>query len=465
MPEALRTTHIPLQMNTNSSTFSYADPDADDGNLWQHLPNYSAHLTSGISATTYNDQLYVFYIRDHDNNATISYTIWKKNKHGQPVTDSIHNVPTDSIYTYDPAATSFNGKLYCFYVGKNRSLNYVTYDGDTWSPNNTLPHILLGSEPSVAVHKGILYVAFQGPERGEFYHMCLNGERWGEPIHTPYLALKGKPSLTVYKGELYCFSHHLNDDAMGYSLFHKGKWSTPSTLNYRMSDSPTTCSYNNRLYCAHLGAEPSYLWINSMIGGDWGIEKKIQNGLSVNTPCMTEYLGYLLCFTNRGGLLSTLIKIFQTLKNDIPLLDVWGEGRIEAQQIVTGFDEALNLNLNSQFVSNGVNRGCAIPNLVPVTDWDEPDFPINHECVQNITLMGAPITGRVSYEMCRVLKLDGRIYLYDPNENDLKTFETIASQQVEKIDTPDLPSPFNQINCGQVHVYKKIKNFSSIAMM
>lgn len=112
-------------------------------------------------------------------------------------------------------------------------------------------------------------------------------------------------------------------------------------------------------------------------------------------------------------------------KGPITLLDVWGEGRIlDGSGMVTGFDWAYNLNKIGQTISNGPNKGQPIPNMIPVKEYENPSFPIDDNVVSAVTLMGAPITRKVSQEIQRVLNATtGVVILFDPSEKDRGLFE------------------------------------------
>jgi hypothetical protein len=137
----------------------------------------------------------------------------------------------------------------------------------------------------------------------------------------------------------------------------------------------------------------------------------------------------------------------------IELLDVWGEGRIVDGQTISGFVEAYNLNKDTQNISNGPNSGKAIPNKLPVSEYNNPKFPLGDGSVKFITLMGAPITAGVAQEMYRVLnKQSGVVFLYDPNSNDQKTFEANKGKLIYKPSDP-LPAPFDQPTFRPVLIY------------
>lgn len=140
-------------------------------------------------------------------------------------------------------------------------------------------------------------------------------------------------------------------------------------------------------------------------------------------------------------------------KSNLWILDVWGEGRIVTQDgMVTGFNEALNVNRYDQKISNGPNAGKDIPNLSPVYDYVKPHFEINSGSFEYITVMGAPITPVTASEMCRVftnLPYTGGIYLYDPDPSSLKDFREEAVNHnviyAGRLPVDSLEAPFNEI--------------------
>lgn len=146
----------------------------------------------------------------------------------------------------------------------------------------------------------------------------------------------------------------------------------------------------------------------------------------------------------------------------LQILDVWGEGRIvqrmNGHDLVTGFNNAYNLNKAGQRVSNGPATGEHIPNLIIVYEYDAPDFPLDSYQVPHVTLMGAPITQHVAEEMCRVVARPGKIYLYDPNEADRRRFESVAFaeglQLLGRFDPAKLEPPFNEITLLAAYVYR-----------
>ncbi|MCE3116169.1 DUF2612 domain-containing protein [Enterobacter sp. ASE] len=146
------------------------------------------------------------------------------------------------------------------------------------------------------------------------------------------------------------------------------------------------------------------------------------------------------------------------------ILDVWGEGRIVTDEgMVTGFDEALNINMYNQKISNGPDAGKDIPNLSPVYDYDYPIFSLEDASYRFITLMGAPISTGTAMEMCRVFDSEpekGVIYLYDPTPADLERFIAVAENNFivyeGRYSVDELEAPFNEITMQSVEMFVRV---------
>ncbi|MNH01747.1 hypothetical protein D4100_08510 [Serratia inhibens] len=139
--------------------------------------------------------------------------------------------------------------------------------------------------------------------------------------------------------------------------------------------------------------------------------------------------------------------------SSIELLDVWGEGRIVEGDIITGFDNALNLNKYTQKISNGPNKNQPIPQQVMVFDYDYPQFPVSDGAVQFVTLMGAPMTTVTAQEIVRVLNPNtGVVILYDLSASDIETFEKNKGKLVYKPNEV-LGIPFNEITIPNPRIY------------
>ena len=128
----------------------------------------------------------------------------------------------------------------------------------------------------------------------------------------------------------------------------------------------------------------------------------------------------------------------------------------------------MNINLDSQKVSNGPNEGLAIPNLIAVYEYDNPEFPLASNSVEVMTLMGAPITEGVAQEMYRTIdKNSGTIILYgfENEDSSLLTFENVFLEDNCWIDAGyyvNLGYPFNTITLSPVRIYRSNDDYVTI---
>lgn len=135
-----------------------------------------------------------------------------------------------------------------------------------------------------------------------------------------------------------------------------------------------------------------------------------------------------------------LLPDYKTLY-EVPLLDVWGEGRLTCDGIITGFTDSYNLNKRA--IPSSCNED-PIPNLIKVDSYT-PVFPLDDNSVKYITIMGSPLVSEVAKEMYRVLdKASGVVILYDIDEAGVAAFEANMGRLEYKPDDP-LDRPFNQI--------------------
>jgi len=135
------------------------------------------------------------------------------------------------------------------------------------------------------------------------------------------------------------------------------------------------------------------------------------------------------------------------------LLDVWGEGRINDNGFITGFDNSLNLNKNTQMISNGPKKDQPIPQQVMVFDYDNPQFPLADGSVEFVTMMGAPMVAVTAKEIVRVLNpKTGVVILYDLDSNSISIFEREKGKLIYK-PNEKLKHPFNEISIPNPRIY------------
>jgi hypothetical protein len=427
-----------------------------------YLPDRSS---ASISAVVFKGDLYVF-IQHYGSidNGKVDYLIFQRTPSGQLENTVKRTIP--HIYvTGTPAVAVYDNKIYCAFRlgGASQKLTYTTFDGSAWSSVITTKKGILTS-PSLAVYQDKLYCFHQGWEedRGTLWYSTFNGSDWDQDKHIRGLEITESPTVAVYKGELYCAYHKASTQSAWCIKFDGMQWSHKMSLSAAVSESPSLYVYNDSLFSARtVKAEHASLCINYLDNGTWCPDKTIVNDGISNSPCLIEYEGLLYCFyRNKDHTLSYAFQHYQTLNRSIPLLDVWGEGRIHAGEQVSGFNTAVNLNLYKQSVSNGLNRYSAIPNIMPVATYDDPDFPIACEQVKIVTLMGAPITERVADEIGRVLDIEGRVFLFAPDDKEREMFQIRNKFRLKPISTATLPAPIDQISKDfhPVYAYEKYRN-------
>ncbi|KAG6455169.1 microvitellogenin-like [Manduca sexta] len=86
-------------------------------------------------------------------------------------------------------------------------------------------------------------------------------------------------------------------------------------------------------------------------------------------------------------------------------VDYWGEGWIKTDLGISGFPKCYNVNCQYQCVSNGPDKGCKIPNRIPVFDENSCDTSnyIKNHSIKLVTLMGAPIIEACARDIARIV--------------------------------------------------------------
>lgn len=145
----------------------------------------------------------------------------------------------------------------------------------------------------------------------------------------------------------------------------------------------------------------------------------------------------------------------------IEFIDIWGEGYLEDNGMITGFKNSYNLNKFDQLVSNPPDKGRQIPNLIPVDTYNSPFTIIPDRSVKYLALMGAPITALTASEMARIIRQDGNILIYGfpPGDQDRKTLEA-ALKKISFITAKEytLSDEFAKITLPPIVVYTYDKN-------
>lgn len=172
-------------------------------------------------------------------------------------------------------------------------------------------------------------------------------------------------------------------------------------------------------------------------------------------------------------IVETFKKIINGEKVSIDHIDMWGEGFLEDKNLTTGFKDSYNMNTFDKTVSNPPDEKRQIPNLIPLTNWNdfniynkiyEKPVIIPNKSVKTITLMGAPIIPKCAEEIGRMISDDGTIIIYGHDENKKDEKNQISDLEFElnkkefyRVKNYELKDKFSKITIKPVIVYKKGK--------
>jgi BNR repeat-like domain len=168
---------------------------------------------------------------------------------------------TNPIQTSGPPGLAvFNNKLYCIHegAGEDGSLWYTTTsDGTSWTKDIQLKNVGTSGPPSLVEFKGKLYCFYQQPEEKKvLQYITYDGTSWSDEI-TLSQRISGSPALVVFNHKLYCFHEgEQQDGSLWFSTTFDGTtWSNDIQLkNVATSGPPGLAAFNGKLYCIHEGA-------------------------------------------------------------------------------------------------------------------------------------------------------------------------------------------------------------------
>jgi hypothetical protein len=221
-------------------------------------------------------------------------------------------MPPNSVQpTYmsaSPGMAVFNGSLYCFTqeVDNGSNLNYSTFDGSSWSTQQTVGDANMGYAPGPVVFNNNLYVFFDGGG-WLYYYVSSDGTSWGNTVNVVHTGLSYNPAPVVYNDTLYVFytaegqEHSIWFNAMNTQGGWTGSTEIPGLNNnsiayssYNGACPPCAIVFNGELYLFYItsGWTVAYRKFNG--GNSWdnpiGLYNPVdftnQNSLS-NYACST----------------------------------------------------------------------------------------------------------------------------------------------------------------------------------
>jgi hypothetical protein len=136
-------------------------------------------------------------------------------------------------------------------------------------------------------------------------------------------------------------------------------------------------------------------------------------------------------------------------------IDVGGEGPLEVNGLVTGFEDAINLN-DVTHVTVFPNGG-PIPFLVQVRNWGgNLKYPFVDNFADQLTMIGSPLTPTNADEMVRVIKPTGTIDVWIDSDSEPKfdkELERMARALKSHVRTPEQLDRFKD---NQIFIHRQI---------
>ena len=254
-------------------------------------------MSSRPSAIVYDNKIYCFH-QGNGNNGELWYNVFD----GTDGTDGVDGIGwagdvrvSRTGMSSGPSATVYNNKIYCFHqgLGKNTELWYNVFDGKRWTGDIRVSNINMCSGPSVIVYKNKIYCFYHGRgKNGQLWYNVFDGTSWAGEKRVSNTGLSSGPSATVYKNKIYCFHQGGGKNGeLWYNVFDGTNWQGDARVpNTGLSSKPFATVYNDKIYCFHQGYKwNGELWCNVYDGTDWaGDARAVSTGLS-SGPSATVY--------------------------------------------------------------------------------------------------------------------------------------------------------------------------------
>jgi chitinase len=240
-------------------------------------------------------------------------------------------------------------------------LYYAVGDGVSWSSATAVPNVKLSGSPAAVVFNNLLYLFYESPSNTGWIHWCtFDGSKWSDDAPCPNASdpfgTSGAPAVIAYNGKIYMFHAGQGDSGdLWFTSFDGNSWTkdqrAPGIL---LSASPAVEMYNGLIWILHQGfGNSGWVWAVPFDGENFMTDALIPDsnlayGCSQGVS-VCQFEGNLVVAHEGRKDDIRLWRSFNEcskprVNKEIPLLDVWGEGRVLANGLITGFWQALNLN-------------------------------------------------------------------------------------------------------------------------
>ncbi len=188
-----------------------------------------------------------------------------------------------------PGAASYHGKLYCIHHESDKNgdnMFLMTYDGTSWTGDDHLP-FGCALAPALVPWRGLLHCFHAGGSDRSIWWTCFNGTTWSPdtqlaPTSDPYNYYKSSftPTVVSFQNKLYCF--HLGEDWYTDNLwcftFDGSTWSVDADLGAGSTLGPSAIVQDGVLRILHEGHDGSgQLWQITFDGTTWVGDTPVNN--------------------------------------------------------------------------------------------------------------------------------------------------------------------------------------------
>ena len=223
-----------------------------------------------------------------------------------------------------PGLAVYNDVLYCAHANSSGQLALTTFDGSTWSADESVQTsggevVKLAGTPALAAYDGKLMCLHRRPDDdGWLYETAFDGISWSRdqrvmtPGPTGKIAITGTAALAIIAGMLFCL-HQGRGGSAGWlyqAVLVGPSWSQDEQVitiddgrrgRVGITGSPALASYNQKVYCLHQGRNSNGLLYQTDMGSDyWSTDTKVRTvgGLDIqlaDSPALAVEDGLMFC--------------------------------------------------------------------------------------------------------------------------------------------------------------------------
>ncbi|PKW16540.1 hypothetical protein [Saccharopolyspora spinosa] len=161
---------------------------------------------------------------------------------------------------WKPAVARAGSYMYSVHLGSTNALQWMRYDGQSWSPSVNFPSGFpgCGHDPGLAVYKNDPHCAYNALNGGVPIQWCrFDGNEWGNLQDIPNTGTDARPVLaSTYTGKLVCVYTDFYDSATLYwTVFDGNAWFDKPKRIDSVTDAqpgPSIATFQGTVYCTYL---------------------------------------------------------------------------------------------------------------------------------------------------------------------------------------------------------------------